>query len=96
MTPEEAYKLTAALAAYRILIRELLVLTFWRLPNAIEAIDGYAARLKSTLDNTTLPPLGGAASDAMAQEIADTVQDVLAEAKSSLALLLSGSRPTPP
>jgi hypothetical protein len=93
MTPEETYRLAAILAAHRLLIRELVVLTFGRLPNPTDALDGFIQRLSAKLDVATVPKLGGAASDAMAQEIGEAVKDVLAEARSDLASLLSGLKP---
>jgi hypothetical protein len=50
-------------------------------------------RLASGLDQVTFPELDAAASDLMAQEIAEMAKGVLEEAKAKLTTLLSGSKP---
>jgi len=92
MPSEDDYKLAATLAAHKLLIRELVVLAFARLPKPTDALDGFTRRLSATLDQATVPQLDAAASDGMTQEIGESVRDVLAEARSELVSLLSESK----
>ena len=85
MTPEDSYKFVAALTVQRLLVRELLVRTFGRERDAIKAFDGFAERLTSQLDATTLPQLDPAISDLMAQESADAMRRILEESRAALA-----------
>jgi hypothetical protein len=92
MTPQDSYKLVATIAAHRLLIRELIVLTFGRLPDPSIALDGFAKRLAEQLDRIALPT-DPALSDAMAQEMADVVRDILEESKAVLRSLQTRSPP---
>jgi hypothetical protein len=93
MTPEETYKLAAILAAQRFLIRELLILSFARLPDSANMLKTFVKRLKPALDHTTVPKFDPAQSDVIAQEMADIVNSILAESEEGLAELLKVWKP---
>jgi hypothetical protein len=96
MESEDTHKLVAALAVHRLLIRELLALTFGQQRDAARKFDDFATRIMARLEVATVPQLDPALSDLMAQESADAMRSILEEARKVLVTNLNQQPPQTP
>jgi len=84
VTPD-TIKLAAEIAALRFLVRELIVITFGRMPDGLRKFDNYIKSVDGVTSGIVMKTDDPALSDGISAEFSESVSDTLKEARAALA-----------